>query len=281
VIVEQWAHPVDPPDKHPAGTFGKRAQLAGWTVEYRAARGPLTVRRRPDEPDERGKYALVETTELVDTLGVRAAHPDGRRIAAWWVGRAFSEGWAAGPRRNARPLGIRALTAYLTEIEEENVNETTTEHRPMVETWAAEAIADGALMDNISDPVDGYLRGYHDGYARSSEEHGDAYGEGYAAGLAAVVGRVQVWVKTRKRLDALRPGDVILGKGDRWWIVDANCPDVGGQRKVIAYHRDEPKTIQADGQRKVDVVEPIALADALAALRDLGATPIADEDAVA
>ncbi len=104
--VEQWARPTTPPATHPATKFGAKATAAGWRVEYRAARGPLTVRRRPDEPDERGKYALVSVVEVVDTLGVRAAHPDGRRLAAWWVGTAFGEGWVASPRRNARSLGI-------------------------------------------------------------------------------------------------------------------------------------------------------------------------------
>src|SRR5207244_1980315 len=117
---EQWARPAtaDELGKHPATTFGAKATATGWTVDYRAARGPLTTKRRPAEPNEHGKYALVSVTELVDTVGVRAAHPDGRRIAAWWIGRAFGEGWAASPRRNARALGIRALTSYLTETED-------------------------------------------------------------------------------------------------------------------------------------------------------------------
>jgi hypothetical protein len=281
VIVEQWATPVDAPAKHPAATFGKRAQLAGWTVDYRHARGPLTTRRRPDEPNEQGKFALVETVELVDTLGVRACHPDGRRIAAWWVGRTFGEGWAASPRRNARPLGIRALTRYLTEIEEENVvNEEKAEHWGEIQAAAHKACTDLA-EETESHPEDwdgeaAFFDGFTAGHAAAAEQAGDAYGEGYAAGLAAVAGHAQVWVKTTRRLDALRPGDVILGKGDRWFIVDRVIPNgpPGKRTKIIAYGSSMPVTVEADSARMVDVVERVAVADALATLKSEGIVPV-------
>lgn len=295
--VEQPARPAESDElaKHPAATFGKRAQLAGWRVEYRVARGPLTVRRRPAEPNEHGKYALVSVVETVDTLGVRAAHPDGRRLAAWWVGRAFGEGWAASPRHNAAPLGIRALTSYLTEIEiveEETVNEEQEQgpvsalaekSRASFEEWHTARRPSFPEDDREACELvaESYVAGYVAARAHASEEAGDAYGEGYAAGLAALTNHAQAWVKTQRRLDALRPGDVILGKGDRWWIVASTGGPRGNQAAVTATSGDEEVTVAGDKARKIDVVEPIATADALAALRELGAEPIAGEGAVA
>jgi hypothetical protein len=98
------------------------------------------VKRRPAEPNEHGKYALVEATDLVDTIGVRARTPTGGASPPGGSGAHFGEGWAASPRRNARPLGIRALTSYLTETddEEENVS-TEQEKRGQIEEAAEKA----------------------------------------------------------------------------------------------------------------------------------------------
>jgi hypothetical protein len=84
-------------------------------------------------------------------------------------------------------------------------------------------------------------------------------------------------VKTRRRLDALRPGDVILGKGDRWWIVAMSYAETR-QWYVEADSAGETVNVQGDPKRLVDVVEPIALADALDALKAGGIVPArADE----
>ena len=290
------AHPVDPPATHPAATFGKRAQLAGWRVEYRAARGPLTVRRRPDEPDERGKYALASVVEVADTLGVRAQHPDGRRIAAWWVGRGFGEGWVASPRRNARRLGIRALTAHLTETEEAAPMPEPEKERERTSALfaAAKAAFDAGAEERQASssarmPHNLFTAGYLAGTDAANERAGNAFEEGYAQGLAAVAGQARVWVKARRRLDALRPrsesypGDVVLGKGDRWWIVTEYHALPARQWHVIAYSGEERLDVRSDRKRYVDVVEEIALADALAALKegDLPGTPIEDESEAA
>lgn len=266
-VVPARAVLVDP--AHPAAKFGEKARAAGWTVEYRGARGPVTVRRRPAEPNEQGKYALVEVTTTEDTTGARGRHPDGRALAAWWIGTTFGEGWAASPRRNARQLGIRALTAYLTEdeIEEENVS-TPEEKRAAIEGEARAAWVQ--LCDSEVGPFDEdsiYSMGYLAGHAAAAEKAGDAYGEGYAAGVAAVAGHGRVWVTTRRRLDALRPGDVILGKGAKWWVVDSTA-EGRRQVEVHACSRSEWVTVAGDAKRLVDVVEPIDLADALAALKD-------------
>jgi hypothetical protein len=280
-VSEKTGKPLKPKIvSHPAVAFGDKAEAAGWRVDYQIGRGPHTTRRRPAEPNEHGKYALIEATSIVDTVGLRAQHPDRRRIAALWVGDSLDEAWAASPRRNARKLGIRDLTKYLTETEEDEMEqEKERAPRSMVETWAAEALADGALMDNMSDAGDGYVSGYRDGYSKATEQGGDAYSEGYAAALAAVAGHTQIWVKARRRLDALRPrsesypGDVVLGKDGRWWIVTTWGPLADKRWSVRATSGDDAVEVTGDPARLVDVVEQIATAAALAALKDGGLGP--------
>ena len=154
------------------------------------------------------------------------------------------------------------------------------ERRSTIEEEAREAL--GGLRDADwsslagSTPADCWVAGYTDGHAAAVEKSGDAYGEGYAAGLAAALGHDVVWVKARRRLSQLAPGDVILGKGGKWWIVDSVMPDgpPGRRTKVVARSgEEEPVTVAGDAKRMVDVVEQIAVADALAALKAEGIEP--------
>lgn len=263
----------------PAALFGARAEAAGWAVEYRYARGPLAKRTRPDEPNEHGKYALVTTITVVDTIGVRARHPDGRAVVAWWIGSedswGFGEGWAASPRRNARALGKNDLTAYLTDEEVLPMAEQEQKDATPIGVLFAQAKAafdEGAENRQESPaarmPHNLFTDGYLAGHAAASEKAGDAYGEGFAAGVAEVAGRGRAWVASRKRLDALRPGDVILGKKARWWIV-GGFEDLGAKQWLVrASSGDDSTEVRGPANRLVDVVVEIDVAAALDVLKE-------------
>lgn len=129
--------------------------------------------------------------------------------------------------------------------------------------------------------AEAWIGGYVAGTDRANEEAGNVAEEGYAQGLAAIAGHATVFVATRRRLDALKKGDVVLGKGKRWWIVEGSQALPARQWHAWAYSGEERLDVRSDAKRHVDVVEEIAIADALAALKADGLAPTPVASAVA
>ena len=313
--VEQWARRPAPDElvvvsttktgrtsrrKRPAALLAERARELGWTVALHYARGPVTVGKRAEEPNANGVRSTIPVTTVEDTLALRLADPAGTRLVALWAaGKCEAWRWVdcshpAGrcprisdddPRVacNVRRITADALKTLIeqgprTEGEPAMPEEKDDERRSTIEEEAWRALD---TLPDIPDDVGeieryAFVEGYKYGHAAAVEKAGDAYGEGYAAGLAAALGHDVVWVKARRRLSQLKPGDVILGKGARWWIVESAAATdgvAGRSHSVTATSGGERVVVPGHPSRMVDVVEQIAVADALAALKAEGIEP--------
>lgn len=287
--------------KRPAAALAEAATAKGWVVRGPLyARGPFTRGVRQEEPNADGVRPIIPTTTVEDSLALRLADPAGTRLVASWAGGKATAGrWVvcthpAGrcprvevgkgtktdPRREAvdcnyRTISIEDLRAIVeagprTEEAAPMPEPEKEEARSKLEEEAQEAFDAVFTRDEapgLGSVEASYVTGYLAGHDAANAKAGDAYGEGYAEGLAAIAGRATVFVPTRRRLDALRKGDVVLGKGGRWWIVEGSEAAPAGQWHAWAFSGAERLDVRSDRKRRVDVVEEIALADALAALK--------------
>lgn len=298
--------------KRPAAALAETARGLGWAVRGPLyARGPWTVGKRAEEPNANGVRPTIPTTTIEDSFALRLSDPAGTQLAASWCG-GKAEAWrwvicthpagrcprveiGAGtkldPRRevldcNVRRIPLDELKAIVA------AGPRTEEAAPMPEPETDTASAPrGALVEEAEEAAhrddneassaerEFFTRGYLAGHDAASAKAGDTFSEGYAAGLAAVAGREKVWVPAKRRLDALRPGDVILGKGEKWFTVTTSEAD-GRDWCVVALAFDGPARVSGNRSRRVDVVEEIALADALTALKDgdVAVTPLDPEE---
>lgn len=99
------------------------AKLTDWDAELKRAIGPVVFGGLSEDTNGDGKRRRVEITEDVDSIGLRANHPDGRALAALWIRRTGARNWTLDTAwRGAWPwepapkeLTATELTAYVVE----------------------------------------------------------------------------------------------------------------------------------------------------------------------
>jgi hypothetical protein len=109
------AHPI------PTAVSSLLARLDGWTHTTSHATGPCTFGGLSEETDGDGHHSQIEVVEQVDSVCVRACHPDGRAIVALWVRRPSKGRWTLDTAFRAKhhdepaPTRIKAtaLAAYV------------------------------------------------------------------------------------------------------------------------------------------------------------------------
>jgi hypothetical protein len=115
------------PDKAPRGvtTLLNKAG-AGWTHRVRHMTADVVFRVLSDEEDNDGHRRYKSVTEVVDSIGVRFDHPDGRAAVALWMrreGKSFAFAGAQRGRHSGEnvPVTLNAteLGAYLGEDRED------------------------------------------------------------------------------------------------------------------------------------------------------------------
>jgi hypothetical protein len=106
----------------PAGPKSLIAKLDGWTHTVTQAFGPCEFGALSEETDGDGHHKQIEVVEDVDSVCLRARHPDGRAFVALWVHRPSKGTWTLDTAFRARhhgepspvPLKATPLTAYVT-----------------------------------------------------------------------------------------------------------------------------------------------------------------------
>lgn len=105
----------------PAGPKNLINKLDGWTHTVAHAHGPCQFNGLSAETDGDGHHKEIEVVEDVDSVCVRASHPDGRAFVALWLHRPSKGSWTLETAFRARhhdepaPVRLKAtpLTAYV------------------------------------------------------------------------------------------------------------------------------------------------------------------------
>jgi len=112
----------------PTATRSLLRKLENWSTSVRHARGQLEFGSLSEDTDGNGKRHRVEVIDDVDSVLVRARHPDGRAVVALWI-RRHGQGWKLDMAWRGRAPGelapqrltARELAAYVVDQELEAV----------------------------------------------------------------------------------------------------------------------------------------------------------------
>lgn len=256
--------------QRPAALLAERARKLGWEIRGPLyARGPITQGKRQEEPNADGKWPTIQATTVEDSFGLRLSDPSGRRLAALWhAGGVECRAWTQCthplgrcPRLDDESIACNMRAITLEELKALIDQGPRTEGEPAMDIEAEAEKAFDAIFTEDRAPGLGSIE--------------EAFTTGYHEGVQAVTGHATVWVKTQRRRDQIRPGDVILGRDHRWWTVAASLDTRAGRWGIRATSGDETLTVENRASQLVDVIEEIALAAAVEAAGELGAERVA------
>lgn len=138
---EVTATPVDPEDLRvptKARSHAKHALAQGWDVRLTYARGtvcdgngePAIKKKRvalEDAERQDKKYEMVPVGILVvDSILLRARHPDGRQVSALWHDKGFEAGYARKPGRPVVKVGGNDIKGKLTPTDDWDYADSST-----------------------------------------------------------------------------------------------------------------------------------------------------------